>query len=365
MALEVMARATTPIPLNVAFRVEPGELLALVGHSGSGKSTLLRTIAGLWTPTEARIAVNGETWLDTRTGIGLPAHRRRVGMVFQSYALFPHMTALANVMAAMGHLPVGEREPRARELLALVNMPGLETRKPALLSGGQQQRVAVARALAREPAALLLDEPFSAVDRATRERLYREIAQLRSHLAMPTILVTHDMEEARLLADRMVVIEDGRVVASGSTAEVMTDAEALRAMGLQGIGSTLPAMVEAREEDGLTRLRAEAGHLWLPHVDGPPGTPVSLRIMADDVMVARGLPEGLSALNRLPATVIARPEGEGPSVILRLDVGGSEILARLTARSVRTLGLEPGTPCHAIVKSVAVARGDARPAVVG
>lgn len=365
MALEVEARATAPIPLDIEFSVQPGELLALVGHSGSGKSTLLRTIAGLWTPTEARVRVNGETWLDTRARIDLAPHRRRVGIVFQSYALFPHMTALANVMSAMGHLPAGEREIRARRLLALVNLAGLEQRRPAQLSGGQQQRVAVARALAREPATLLLDEPFSAVDRATRERLYQEIRLLRDHLAMPTILVTHDMEEARLLADRMVVIEDGRLVASGSTAEVMSDADALRAMGLQGIGSALPAIVEAREEDGLTRLRAEAGHLWLPHIESPPGSRVMLRIMADDVMVARGLPEGLSALNRLPAIVVGAAEGDGPSVLLRLDVGGSEILARLTARSVRTLGLEPGTACHVVVKSVAVARGDARPATAG
>ncbi|MGY6709442.1 MAG: molybdenum ABC transporter ATP-binding protein [Rhizobiaceae bacterium] len=361
MALEVMAKATTPIPLDVAFRVEPGELLALVGHSGSGKSTLLRTIAGLWRPAEARVRVNGETWLDTSSGIDLAPHRRRAGIVFQSYALFPHMSALANVTAAMGHLPTSQREQRARELLRLVNLQGLETRKPATLSGGQQQRVAVARALAREPTALLLDEPFSAVDRATRERLYAEIRALRAHLAMPTVLVTHDLEEARLLADRMVVIEAGGIVGSGSTAQIMSDPAALSALGMREIGSSLPARVEAQEEDGLTRLATAAGPIWLPHVEGAPGTPVALRIMAQDVIVARDLPSGLSALNRLPATVAARPEGQGPSVLLRLDVGGSEILASLTARSVRTLALEPGMPCHVIVKSVAVARGDVSP----
>jgi len=133
---------------------------------------------------------------------------------------------------------------------------------------------------------------------------------------------------------------------------------ALRALGLREIGSSLPAVIEAQEEDGLTRLWTLAGPVWLPRVEGRPGMPVALRIMAHDVIVARELPSGLSALNRLPATVIAPAEGEGASVTLRLDVGGSEILASLTARSVKALGLEPGTPCHVIVKSVAVARGE-------
>jgi molybdate transport system ATP-binding protein len=358
MALEVMSRATAPIPLDIAFRVEPGELLALVGHSGSGKSTMLRTIAGLWTPSEARVSVGGETWLDTGRGINLAPHRRRVGIVFQSYALFPHMTALGNVIAAMGHRPASEREAEGRRLLSLVNLSGLEARKPAQLSGGQQQRVAVARALAREPAALLLDEPFSAVDRATRERLYEEIRQLRGHLAMPTILVTHDMEEARLLADRMVVIEHGRVVRAGATGDVLFDPAALRAMGLREIGSSLRAVIVAHEDDELTRLQATAGPVWLPRLDGAPGSPVRLRIMAHDVIIARELPRDISALNVLIASVIAVTEGEGPGRIVRLDVGGDEILARITARSARALALAPGSPCFAIVKSMAVARGD-------
>jgi molybdate transport system ATP-binding protein len=205
MALSVMVRATAPIPLDATFRAEPGELLALVGHSGAGKTTLLRTIAGLWRPETARVAVDDDVWLDTRAGVNRPAHRRHVGMVFQNYALFPHMTAAENVSAAM---PRGAPNARAEaeRLLDLVNMPGLADRKPAQLSGGQQQRVALARALARRPRALLLDEPFSAVDRATREGLYAEILSLREHLKMPVVVVTHDVDEAQLLADRKSVV---------------------------------------------------------------------------------------------------------------------------------------------------------------
>lgn len=356
MALEVMARASMPIPLDVAFRVEPGELLALVGHSGSGKSTLLRTIAGLWTPTEARVCVGGMTWLDTARGINLPPHRRHLGIVFQSYALFPHMTAEMNVLSAMDKGPVHERLANARRLLSLVNLDGLGARRPAELSGGQQQRVAVARALARNPQVLLLDEPFSAVDRATRESLYSEILALRAVLNMPVVLVTHDMNEARMLADHVVVIESGRVLHAGTTAEVMFHPGALRAMGIREAGAALSARIAAQETDGLTRLDTEAGPIWLPRIDGACGTAVRVRIMAHEVILSRTRPEGLSALNILPVTVHALTPGDGPGVLVECRTGQEAILARITRRSAQAMGLAPGTECFAVLKSMSVAR---------
>src|SRR3954466_1523618 len=155
--LSVTLRQTDVIPIDVAFTCAPGELLALVGPSGAGKSTVLRAIAGLYRPRAGRIACGGQVWFDTQSGVDHPPHKRAVGLVFQSYALFPHMTALGNVMAALGRRPRSEREAQARRLLDLVHLNDLADRKPAQLSGGQQQRVAVARALAREPAVLLLD----------------------------------------------------------------------------------------------------------------------------------------------------------------------------------------------------------------
>ena len=355
MALEVMAKASAPIPLQASFHVEPGELLALVGHSGSGKTTLLRTIAGLWRPEVARVAVEGEAWLDTATGVNRPPHRRHVGVVFQNYALFPHMTAAQNVMAAMDRgAPIARSE--AERLLALVNLPGLADRKPAQLSGGQQQRVAVARALARRPQALLLDEPFSAVDRATRERLYDEIIALRAHLKMPVVLVTHDVNEAQLLADRMVVIERGCVVREGTTAEVMADPKALRALGIRETAAMLPAIIAEHLDDGLTRLDAAPGPLFLPTIEGAPGTRVRVRIMAHEVILARTRPEGLSAQNILAGKVVGIVPGTGPGVIVHVQVGDGEILARITRRAVEQLGLEPGDDVHAVVKSMSVAR---------
>ena len=219
--LRVRLRQERPVGLDVAFECGAGELLALVGPSGSGKTTVLRCIAGLASPPEGEVTCNGETWLDARTGAVASPQRRRVGLVFQHYALFPHLDALANVACAMTHRPRRERAGRARTLLARVNMEGLEARRPADLSGGQRQRVALARALARDPQVLLLDEPFSAVDQLTRRRLRLELAQLRREIRIPMVLVTHDLEEAQLLGDCLSVLHRGRTLQTGRLRDVI------------------------------------------------------------------------------------------------------------------------------------------------
>ena len=220
--LIVTAQQAGPIPLNASFRCAPGELLALVGPSGSGKTTLLRTIAGLYQPEQGRVSCAGAEWFWAQEGQrrSLTPRARRIGMVFQDYALFPHLTALQNVQLAMGHLPRVQRLEQATQWLSRVRLQGLEARYPSELSGGQRQRVALARALAREPQALLLDEPFSAVDQVTRRRLQRELALLRQHISIPIILVTHDLDEANALADQICVLHNGVSLQQG-TPEVL------------------------------------------------------------------------------------------------------------------------------------------------
>ncbi|APE30246.1 ABC transporter [Halomonas aestuarii] len=208
--LSVSLHQPGPIPLAAEFHCEAGELLALVGPSGSGKTTLLRAIAGLYRPAGGVIRCAGETWFDATAGRSLRPQQRRVGLVFQDYALFPHLTARANVMVALDHLPAPERRRAAEQWLARVRLEGLADRLPAELSGGQRQRVALARALARNPRVLLLDEPFSAVDQVTRRRLQRELALLREEIRIPILLVTHDLDEAAALADRLCVLHGGR-----------------------------------------------------------------------------------------------------------------------------------------------------------
>jgi molybdate transport system ATP-binding protein len=287
--LAVAVSQQSPIPLDATFDCGPGELLALTGPSGSGKSTLLRCIAGIERSAHGVIACAGRVWLDSPRGVNLSPQARNVGIVFQHYALFPHLTALGNVIAALGHRPRAMRAARARELLASVHLAGLEHRRPAELSGGQQQRVAMARALARDPLALLLDEPFAAVDRVTRQKLYRELAQLRSTLRMPIVLVTHDLDEAAMLADRMCILHRGRTLQIGAPREVMTkpvDALVARLVDLRNV---FDATVQ-RDDAALGRTFLDWHGVALEALRAPafaPGTRVSWTIPVSGIVLHR------------------------------------------------------------------------------
>ncbi len=255
--LRARLRRHLPFPIAAEIGCAPGELVALIGPSGGGKTTMLRAIAGLERSVAGEIRCAGETWLDSARGLALPAQRRRVGFVFQDYALFPHLSALGNVAIALGHLGAGARRARARELLAAVHLEGLEERRPAELSGGQRQRVALARALAREPAVLLLDEPFSAVDQVTRRRLQRELVLLRRRFRIPTVLVTHDLEEARALADRLIAIDRGASLQEGTPAELHGRPANARVARLMDLGNLFEGrVVEQRRDPARTVIEA-------------------------------------------------------------------------------------------------------------
>lgn len=293
------------------------------GPSGSGKSTILRCIAGLYRAREGRIICNGVVWYDTAHRVHLRPQQRRVGIVFQHYALFPHLTALENVMEALLDYPSGERRRRAEALLTRVHLGGLEARKPAALSGGQQQRVAVARAFAREPEALLLDEPFTSVDRATRERLYQELAELRRALQMPVILVTHDLEEAVMLADRLTILSRGRTLQAGVPVDVMTrpdTVEVARLVGLKNIfaATVIEHCLEQQQTRIVWRGRTLTASLQ-PHFAS--GTPVSWVIPHSNVLLHR--PQQLSRGERenpVVGTIAAYiPLGEQVAAVIHID----------------------------------------------
>lgn len=226
------------IPLHLQLDCAQGELLALVGPSGSGKTTLLRALAGLYPEVQGVISCAGETWLDSRRAIRRSPQQRQVGMVFQHYALFPHLTVQQNVEMALLQQPLRVRQQTAREMLARVKLSGLEERLPAQLSGGQKQRVALARALVGEPKLLLLDEPFAAVDQQTRYKLRRELAQLRHSLQLPILLVTHDLEEAQQLADQICVLHRGQALQVASPSSLMrapATPEVAKLLGMQNL----------------------------------------------------------------------------------------------------------------------------------
>jgi len=287
--IAVSIRIDDPLALDVDFEVSGGELVALVGPSGGGKSTILRTIAGFEKPVSGRVRVDTQAWFDSRQKLFVQPRDRRVGMVFQSYALFPHLSAIENVLEAITDRPAATRLALAQEYLARVNLKGLGERLPAQMSGGQRQRVAVARALAREPDVLLLDEPFSAVDKVTRVRLQRELVDLRSDLSIPIILVTHDIEEAARLADRIAVLHEGRILQI-ATHEVLSkfpvNTEVARLVGIRNIFSGQVTNIDA-DQDRL-ELRWGNSLLEIPYRAGfSTGQSMTWCIPSDGIVVHR------------------------------------------------------------------------------
>jgi molybdate transport system ATP-binding protein len=341
--LDVRIAQTRPIPLDVALDAGPGELLALLGPSGSGKTTILRAIAGLLMPEQGRVVCNGETWFDAETGIARAPQDRRVGLVFQDYALFPHLSARDNVALGVSGRADAQSRAKADELLARVNLTGLEARRPDALSGGQQQRVALARA----PKVLLLDEPFSAVDQMTRERLKKELAVLRRALDIPIILVTHDIDEAVALADRVAVLYRGKILQVGSPDDVRlrpSDAAVARLMGESNVFEGEIAAVSSGETPGRITWRdvtLEVQRTGSAKV----GQRVTWMIPAEEIVLhRRGRPSQGERENPVPGVVADLTRlGDQTAVTVRVDGMGDAMLNfRLPAHAAKRNELEPG-----------------------
>ncbi len=254
--LSAKFRQTQPFSFDVSLECGNGELLCLVGPSGSGKSTVLRMLAGLLDSGEGLVKCNNQVWYDTVAGTNLATHKRRLGMVFQSYGLFPHLDVAQHIQIGLhgssAHPQASEIEP----ILDLVNLHGFERRKPNELSGGQQQRLALARAPARKPDVLLLAEPCAAVDLITRRKLRRELVRIRASLNIPIVLVTHDLDEAFQLADRLSVIHQGRTLQSDTPAEVLHHPDRAEIARLMGITNIFDGVVLSHHPgDGLSRIK--------------------------------------------------------------------------------------------------------------
>ena len=311
------------------------ETLALVGPSGAGKSSVLRAIAGLLRPERARIALGEEAWLDTEAGIDLPPERRSVGLVFQEYALFPHLDVRRNVA-------FGGRE-RVDELLERFRISQLAHARPGDLSGGERQRVALARALARDPAVLLLDEPLSALDAHTRNVVRGELAELLAELRLPTLLVTHDFEDAAALADRVGVIVDGRILQLGAAADLLAapaDAFVASFTGANLLhGTARPGL------NGLTEVVLDDASLAYSTDEG--GGRVGLAVYPWEIALARTEPTD-SAVNHL--------RGDVRSLVAlgnRVRVRVGPLTAEITAASAERLALREGEPVVASFKATA------------
>lgn len=388
--LSVDVHQDAPIPLDVSFTCGPDDVLAIYGPSGSGKTTLLRCIAGLHTPRHARIVCNGDTWTDIsaerasnagRVNVDVPTYQRRVGLVFQDYALFPHLSARGNVMAALGDRPAAERKYQADRWLSLVHLQGLEARKPAALSGGQRQRVALARALARDPHVVLLDEPFAAVDRAIRQQLHDELDELRRRVRVPVVLVTHDFHDVVRLATHLLLLDRGRVLASGPI-EAMTSrtdlpwtlAASPHAQALD-TGSIFDAHVERIDNDRrLATLAFSGGTLLVPRGMLHAGMPVRVRIPARDVILATQRPDGLSLHNVLAGRVTAidfpangrEDDRDRDHALVQVSLGNPDdnnavrLLAGVTRDAVARLQLASDSHVFVLIKSVSIETYESR-----
>jgi len=334
--------------LDVAFDVAAGECLALAGPSGSGKTSVLRVAAGLVRPDHGRVACGERTWLDTEHGIDLPPEERRCGYVFQDYALFPHLTAWQNVAYGLRGLHRRERRDRAHALLERFDIAHRADSRPRTLSGGERQRVAIARALAVEPDALLLDEPLAALDTRTRAAAGRELAAVLHAAGVPALLVTHDFQEAALLGDRVGVMDGGRIVQTGSAAELAAAPASVFVADFTG--AIVLTGVAERSPDGLTLVRLDGGG----DVTSPePATgPVAVTVYPWDISLAplRTADPG-SARNHLDVDVLSVTAVGG-----RVRVGlaaPQPLTAELTDPAVRALALEPGSRVVATWKATA------------
>lgn len=344
--LHAVLRQRYPIPLEAEIRCGPGELVALVGPSGSGKTTILRAIAGLVAPGEGVIHCDTACWLDTTRGITLAPQQRRVGLVFQEYALFPHLSVLQHLTLAMAHVARRHRAGRARRLLEQVHLAGLDDRRPHQLSGGQRQRVAVARALARDPAVLLLDEPFSAVDQITRRRLQRELAAMRERLEVPVLLVTHDLEEAAALADRMVILHDGQTLQQGPPEDVMARPDTALVARLVGHDNVLDVRVtEHRAAAGETLVEWRGRVLRAPLAGAFPVGDLAACVVpaASILLVRRDRSPVRQPDNLLHGRVVERAV-LGERVILVVDLeGGGHLRFPVPLHVSRRMALLPGS----------------------
>jgi len=338
--------------LDVDLNLPGRGMSALFGPSGSGKTTLLRLIAGLERADTGHLSVGGKSWQSGATFV--PVHDRPIGYVFQDARLFPHLTVRGNLEYGLRRIPSAKQEVSLDDLIELLGIGPLLQRKPDRLSGGEQQRVAIARALAVSPRLLMMDEPLAALDQTLKQEILPYLERLHAILEIPVLYVSHELQEISRLADHLIMLDAGRVLAEGKIASLMTRLDLPLAHS-----SNAEALIEATVAGHnpayqLTQVRFSGGLLALPLLDLPVGRPVRIRVPARDVSLTLSPQTGTSIINILPATISGIAESGPSQHVVALDIGGTHILSRLTRKSVEMLGLNPGSPVYAQIKGVAI-----------
>ena len=348
--------------LDAAFTAPAKGVTALFGPSGCGKTTVLRCIAGLQRLPDGLCVVGGDVWQE-RDGSFLPTHRRPLGYVFQEASLFAHLSVRRNLMfgAPRGEGAAGRGKIAFDEVVELLGITALLDRAPGKLSGGERQRVAIGRALLSQPKLLLMDEPLSALDRATKDEILPFLERLRDRLSLPIVYITHSLAEVERLADQIVLMEKGRVIGAGPLDELQSD-PALPLAVARDAAVTFDGVIAAHDgRYGLLTLSVRGGSFIVPAPLAATGERRRVRVIAGDVSLAREPPGLSSILNVLPARIVSAKPVETEEIIAVLALGadgaGARLLSRLTRKSWETLGLVEGMSVHAQVKAVALAPG--------
>ena len=340
--------------LDVAFQTQ-ARVAALFGPSGAGKSTIIDILAGLVRPSVGRVAIGDEVLLDTKAGIFVPAHRRRIAVVFQDALLFPHLSVRQNLAFGRWFAPKAARRMDVAPIVETLGIGGLLDRWPRTLSGGERQRVGIARALLASPRLLLMDEPLASLDEVRRYEILRLIERLRDATAVPILYVSHSVEEVGQLADEVIALDSGHVVAQGPPAQAFAAAPHLVESRRFGLSSPLSCSVERHDaKRDVTTLAHPAGVITIVGNAGASGRAVRLLVRATDVSLALSRPEGLSIRTVLAGTIETVDEA-GPLATIGVRLAGGDLLAAsITRFSREELGLRTGRAVFCLVKSAAL-----------
>jgi len=339
--------------LDCEFNFPASGVTAIFGQSGSGKTSLLRCMAGLTKLPGGEFRLGQTVWQDHR--LFLPPHKRDIGYVFQEANLFPHLSVRGNLNYAMKRAGSSPDGPSFIEVAELFGLTKLLDRATDRLSGGERQRVAIGRAILAKPKLLLMDEPLANLDSDRRREILPFLESLRRDLDLPIVYVTHQMNEIIRLADRIIVIDNGKVAASGSVEDVLSRLDLYPLTGRFDAGAVLNCRVVSHDnEDQLMELAFSGGTIWAPQQNLDIGNPVRIRVRARDIALSLTAPEQTSVLNIFRARVLECRESDGGRSDVALAVGETKLWASVTMRSMRELGLKEGTEAYAMIKSVAV-----------
>lgn len=352
-----LKRAYTGFSLDVDLNLPGRGVTALYGHSGSGKTTCLRCIAGLERAEHGFIQINDEVWQDSDNGIFVPPHKRALGYVFQEASLFPHLSVLANLQFGLKRIAKSQRRVDMAQATELLGIGHLLERHPQHLSGGERQRVGIARALLTSPKLLLMDEPLAALDSQRKSEILPYLQRLHDELDIPLLYVSHAQDEVARLADHLVLLSEGKALASGPIGETLARLDLPMAMG-DDAGVIIEGQVSAYDAQyQLLSLQLPATEMSIRVTHAPMkiGQTLRCRVHARDISLTLQNSEFSSILNRLPVTVVSEQSADNAAhVLIRLDAGGTPLVARITRYSRDQLGVHPGQLLWAQIKAVAV-----------